>query len=209
MKDINFFEGIKKNAPQKKESVTVRGGMIAIAIVFLILVGAYIYVMFSGMRLSQDLDNLQSQINQVTQQNEGMKDINTKKEKLTALQNYTKTIQTFEDNAAQYPVLNQEILDKISSAMPSDVKMVNFAYDSGKLQLTCKANDPLSPSAFAEALKKLPFIEEINYKGYTVAEEQKPTATAAPGTTSATQAPETVSKIQFTVECLFKGGQTS
>ncbi len=185
MKDINFFERIKKNTPQKQASSAMKVCLIIFIIMLLLLGGTYTYFYIQKMNLSKDINNLNEQINQINTQNEGMDQIATKKTRLQALQSYANVATEFKANVDEYPIFDDEFMDSITKVMPSDVSIITFSYKDGALKLSCQAKKELSPSNFAKALKNLDLFENVNYTGNSLSD---------------------TSTLEFSIECQLKGG---
>jgi cell division protein FtsL len=188
MKDINFFERIKKNTPQKQASRAIKICVTILIITILLLGGAYTYLFIQKTNLNADIDTMNEQINQINTQNEGMDQIAAKKAKLQAFQSYANVATEFESNVDEYPEFNTKLMSSIENAMPSDVSITTFAYKDGVLNMTCQASKELSPSNFAKALKKLDLFEKVSYTGNFIADNSAGT-------------------LQFSIECTLKGGQ--
>lgn len=188
MKDINFFEGVKKSTPQKKAASAIKICSIALIALVILIGGFYAYLIIQGKSLDNNISKMKQQIDSIKNENSGVDQIDAKKKKLEALISYTKQAQAFKASVDVYPILDEWFFDHIEGKMPIDVSLVSADYRDGVLKLTCFAKNMLSPALYAQRLDRCCQMEKANYPGnYIVSDE--------------------TNLLQFTVECDLKGEQ--
>lgn len=188
MKDINFFEGVKKSTPQKKAASAVKICSIALIAVTILVGGVYAFLFIQGKNIDNNISEIKQQIDNIKNENSGVDLINDKKKKLEALISYTKQAQTFKESVDVYPLLNAKFYQHVENRMPSDVRLDSMEYKDGTIKITCLAKKTLSPATFAEKLKTHKSITKINYSGNFVVSDE-------------------TNMLQFTIECDLKGEQ--
>ncbi len=186
MKDINFFEGVKKGTPQKKAASAIKICSITLIAVIILVGGVYAYLIIQGKSLDNNISQIKQQIDSIKNENSGVDQIDTKKKKLEALISYTKQAQTFKASVDFYPILDKWFFNHIEHKMPSDVTLVSAEYKDGVLKLTCLAKDSLSPALYAQRLATCCQMEAAHYSGNYIVSDK-------------------TNLLQFTVECDLKG----
>ncbi|MEL7569345.1 MAG: hypothetical protein AAGU14_02155 [Eubacteriaceae bacterium] len=188
MKDINFFEGVKKSAPQRKSASAIKICSISLIAAVILVGGLYSYLFITGKALDNKISDVKQQIDQIKNENSGVTQIDAKKKKLEALISYTKQVQEFKTSVNIYPVFDEWFFNHILVKMPQDVRLVSMEYKDGVLKITALAKNALSPALYAHRLATCCQMEKVNYSGNFVVSDE-------------------TGMLQFTLECLLKGEQ--
>jgi len=187
LSDINFFEGIKKNTPQKKAAGVIKICGIIFILILLLIGGAYSYILFQGKNTDNDINKISSQIAKIEQENPGLDQIAYKKKKLQALKSYEKQAQEFLMSVKVYPSIDRALILNVEKRKPAGIAIVSMEYKSGVLRITGLASNIFLPAEFAKNLGDYELIEKINYTGNSIASEE-------------------TKDLQFVIDCQLKGG---
>ncbi|NMC56382.1 MAG: hypothetical protein GYA50_04085 [Eubacteriaceae bacterium] len=188
MKDINFFEGVKKSAPQRKAASAIKICSISLVVVIILVGGLYAYLFITGKALDNKISDVKQQIDQLKNDNSGVSQVDAKKKTLEALISYTKQVQEFKTSVDVYPIFDEWFFNHILNKMPSDVRLVSMEYKDGVLKITALAKKSLSPALYAQRLAVCCQMEKINYSGNFIVSDES-------------------DMLQFTIECVLKGEQ--
>ncbi|BDF57934.1 hypothetical protein CE91St36_07510 [Christensenellaceae bacterium] len=194
MKDLNFFAGIKKQETKHKMGAFMRGGIIALAVCAGAVGGFYVWQLTQQAALTAEAAAIELKTQQARESSAGYAQLNENTIKLNALKTYNSIIETFDDNLASYPHVDQALMDDINARMPEDVNIVKVDYANNVFKMECSAQNTSSPAEFVRGLRGSALISDVAYNGYYAqdgaAGSETPTGT-----------------VTFTVSCALAGGE--
>ncbi|MFA9381750.1 MAG: hypothetical protein ACERKO_11895 [Acetanaerobacterium sp.] len=166
-KDINFYTGLKEL--RVKESVSaatvILGVLIAIS-VGLLIGGAYLIKEANDVVLD-GIDALHGYL--TGPENKALAEDTLRKRAIENLYNqYGEITGEAYDSYYTLPILDSADFGLISAAMPEDMKVVQFTFESGGVVMDCECKNEDTPVIFANALKDTQLFSHITYNGYLV-----------------------------------------
>lgn len=196
MKDLNFFEGIKKQEEKQKIGKFMRNGIIALVVCAAAVGGIYGWLLFQEREAGRLAAQIDSEIAEMKAASSDYQAFEQNKQKLAALQTYNSIIATFTGNLAAYPHADQALMDEIRSKMPDGVEIAKVSYAGNIFKMECTANNTSAPADFVRSLRTSERIEDVSYNGYYTAE----------GGAVLPDAEGQAETVTFSVSCALAGG---
>lgn len=157
-RDINFFnvyEGQKRE--EKNNSIYVKS---IVGVLTLIIVGTLSMNTVSTLILKEDIKTIEEKLNDpaiVSQVNES-EVVNSK---LSILEKYNSGLVSISSAVKSRDLINNTILDKISSVLPSDVTFKNISIVSGNVSISASSKTRTAIAEVQHNLKALDIIGDV------------------------------------------------
>lgn len=165
-KDLDFYASYKLLG--KKQVYKERTSNIIILLASLIVIagGTYTGVMYmDNLSTRKQIDELDSEIARVTEEN--MRLVVLRAE-LIEIDTLVRTVEMVNETVDSKQMLTKEHIDMIDEALGEDVKVVNAAYDAGKMTFECESTLNTTPADAAEALNNIGIKTDVTYSGYSL-----------------------------------------
>lgn len=198
LKDLNFFEGIKKQEEKQKMGSFLRNGIIVLIVCAALVGGTYGWLFIQKSTAQAATALIDSGIVTLHESNSDYQALEQNKQKLNALKTYNSIIETFSANLAVYPHVDKALMDDIYSKMPEGVSITKLDYANSTFKMECAATNTSAPADFVRNLRTSGYIKDVNYNGYYA-----DNGTVAPDAGDATTP---TGAVTFTVSCILAGG---
>lgn len=196
MKDLNFFEGIKKQEGKQTLGNFMRNGLIVLVVCAVLVGGVFGGLFWQKSTAQAEVEALNSQMETMKAASADYMLLEQNQIKLEALKTYNTIIETFTKNLSIYPHVDRALMDDIRSKMPADVSILKVSYANNVFKMDCSANDTSAPADFVRNLRESKRIADVGYNGYNAAEGAVP--------------PDAAGAVTFSVSCtLAEGGDTA
>ncbi len=196
MRDLNFFEGIKKPEVRRKMGKFLRNGIIVLVCCALLVGGAYGWLYLQKNTAEKAAQTIDEQMQMLKASSPDYEALTENRQKLTALKTYNSIIEQFTTSLGEYPHVDHALFTEIYAKMPADVHISRVQYGQGVLAMECTAQNASSPADFVRNLRSAELISEVGYNGYFA---ENTAAVLPEGETAG-------GTVSFTVSCVLKGG---
>ncbi|MEG0594515.1 MAG: PilN domain-containing protein [Christensenella sp.] len=193
MKDLNFFESIKKHETKHKVGTFLRNGVIILVVCAVLVGGATAWFYVQRNIAVAAAEKIDAEIADIKAMSTDYAALEENKQKLSALKTYNSIIEEFTVNLNTYPHVDKALMDEINAKKPQDVNIDKLDYADGLLKLECSSQNTASPADFVRNLRSSKLIADVGYNGYYAAE-------------TVANTPEAQGMVTFTVSCVLKGG---
>lgn len=164
-KDINLFEAYKVgNAKLGGKS---NSGMVLLIVLFiLIIAGGYGVLFLYQMNIEQKTENITKILDNPAFAETRIKLENLEK-KNRLLTTYNNALSKAKENFDKTRIINNEMLNTISSAIPGAVIIKSMRVTPESVELTCIGTRPLDPAEMVQALNSKNLFDSVTYGGVT------------------------------------------
>lgn len=158
-KDFNFFSPyIEVRKTSKANRIHV---LLYASLIFAVLAGSIVWNLYNINNLKKDISQKEEYLNSPAV-NKHLKEYEELKAQIDELDKYYSTVSRLDNAISRRDLIGTDILDSISSAMPSEIFLQSIESSKASVSLVCTASDKMSIAEFERNLKQVYSFDAVH-----------------------------------------------